>query len=678
MIPAAAVISFSYDAAAEESSMTRSSALAVLMAAVFAAIPVRGANGYPPVRMKLVTGGLTSPISLTNAADGSGRLFIVEQRGTIQVWNGSSLSQFLDITAIVLDDSSERGLLGLAFHPSYESNGFFFVKYTDNAGDGVVARYTRSAANPNVADPNSAKIILTYDQPASNHNGGELQFGANGLLYISTGDGGSGNSGNGQNLNTLLGKILRIDINTSPDTIPYTIPAGNPFVGGPEPDRDEIWHYGLRNPWRFSFDRGTGIMFIGDVGEGRREEISIAGNGVGGLNFGWNVKEGTLCFNPPTGCSSTGLTDPIIDYDRTVGTTVTGGYVYRGSRFPRLRGIYVFGDFGNGKIWGSKQSGGTWGRVDIGNLGSPFDLTTFGEGDSGELYAVQRSPGSVYLIQSVITPANFNGDLTSDNVIYRNGAWVNFSGNPGVWTGQPSPNCIPAPGDYDGDGDTDLSIFCGGAWIFFNPNGSYMKGIWTGGASGELPVPADYDGDGDDDVAVYRNGAWVRFDYNSGSQISGVFTGPGPNTTPVPMDYDGDGTADFSVYAGGAWHFYQDNGSYLKGIWTGGLPNAVPVPADYDGNGTEDVVLFSNGAWRFYNFATGLFSHGVWTGAVSFNGNPLQPAPLDFDGDGSADFTVFAGGPWHSFNDNGSYRSGIWTGGVNNDQAISRRQHTTP
>ena len=277
------------------------------------------------------------------------------------------------------------------------------------------------------------------------------------------------------------------------------------------------------------------------------------------------------------------------------------------------------------------------------------------------------------------TPVDFNGDRISDIVVYRRGAWIFYPAASGIWTGQTSTSCIPAPADYDGDGRSDFSLFCAGAWHFYRSNGSYLKGIWTGGVAGDLPVPADYNGDGRDEVVIHRRGAWVGFDYNTGQQIWSVWTGPGTaNAIPLPMDYNGDGRAEFTVYAGGAWNFYRQDGAYVKGIWTGGAAGDIPVPGDYDGNGTEDVVVFRGGAWRFYDFATGVQTRGVWTGAQSYDGAPLQPAPLDYDGDGSVDFTIYAGGPWHFYHDNGSYRNGVWIGRGTNDRALSRRQHLAP
>ena len=270
-------------------------------------------------------------------------------------------------------------------------------------------------------------------------------------------------------------------------------------------------------------------------------------------------------------------------------------------------------------------------------------------------------------------PVDFDRDEVSDAVLYRKGAWISYPASSGVWTGQTSPACIPAPGDFDGDGRTDYSMLCNGAWHFFTRTGAYMKGIWTGGVSGDVPAVADYDGDGSDDVVVYRNGAWIAYDFATSARSWSVWTGPGAGSVPLPMDHDGDGRADLSVYSNGAWHFYHRDGRYLRGIWTGGVPGDIPVPGNYDGDGDEEPVIFRGGAWIFFSVASGLQERGVWTGASGFRGAALQPAPLDYDGDGALEFTIYAGGPWHFYRDDGTYFKGLWTGGVEGDMALSRR-----
>lgn len=276
------------------------------------------------------------------------------------------------------------------------------------------------------------------------------------------------------------------------------------------------------------------------------------------------------------------------------------------------------------------------------------------------------------------TPADFNGDKISDPYLFRDGAWVNVQTNVGIWTGQQSSACFPAVGDYDGDGKKDFSLYCSGAWFIYNANGTVRTGVWTGGAAGDIPVPADYDGDGKDDMVIYRNGAWIAFDSTTGATKWTVSTGPGSGVVPVPMDYDGDGRADFTVYSHGAWYFYRRDGSLYKGIWTGGVAGDLPVPGDYDGNGVEEPVVFRGGAWMFYDLSTGSVTKGVWTGASSFLGRPLQPTPLDIDGDGKLEFGIYNGGSWVFYNADGTVRVGYWTGGVAGDQPISRRLLTSP
>ena len=334
--------------------------------------------------------GLTQPVYVTHAGDRSGRLFIVEQPGTIRiVRNGVLLtSPFLDIRSRVTA-GGERGLLSVAFHPQYRENGRFFVNYTASRPNlkTIIAEYQISQ-DPDISGT-AEKVVLTIDQPFDNHNGGQLQFGPDGYLYIGMGDGGSGGDpqGNGQNLNSLLGKILRIDINSGQ---PYAIPAENPFLN--RDGRDEIYVVGLRNPWRFSFDRLTGRLFVGDVGQNTREEIDLI---VGGQNYGWNRYEASLCFNPSSGCdtSDASFQFPIAEYGRTEGGSVTGGYVYRGKVFPELDGTYIFGDFVSGRIWALQETQfSSWSRMQL--LDAGFNISSFGEDESGEIYVVNYG-GSV-------------------------------------------------------------------------------------------------------------------------------------------------------------------------------------------------------------------------------------------------------------------------------------------
>lgn len=357
--------------------------------------------------------GLSGVVAITHAGDGSGRLFFTQQGGQIRIHNGTSVlpTDFLNIDPLVRS-GGEEGLLSTAFHPNYATNGFFFVYYTNNNGDQVIARYTRSTGNPNVADPNSAKIIITIPHPVNgNHNGGPLKFGPDGYLYAATGDGGGGGDPdeNAQDLTVLLGKQLRLDIDT---TAPYVIPPTNPFVSVPGA-RGEIWAYGLRNPWRFTFDRLTGDMFIGDVGQGAREEIDFQAAGVGGLNYGWDDMEGSLCYEPSSGCLTANRVLPILEVNHNSGDcAIVGGYRYRGTAVPSLAGKYVHSDNCTGRIRIGTQTGpNTWTQVV--DQDTPFNIYTFGEDQNGELYA--SGGGTIYRLVSAVPVVSIADRTQAEN-----------------------------------------------------------------------------------------------------------------------------------------------------------------------------------------------------------------------------------------------------------------------
>ena len=350
--------------------------------------------------------GLTLPVALAHAGDGSGRLFIVQQSGEILIWDGAQVlaTPFLDLSGVVTC-CGERGLLGLAFHPDYATNGELFVDYTRTVGaqlQSVVARYTVSAGDPDVADAGSAEILLTFDQPAANHNGGQLAFGPDGFLYVSTGDGGGGGdpNENGQDVGVLLGKILRLDVDSTPDAgLAYAVPPANPFVGVAGA-RGEIWAYGLRNPWRFSFDRQLGDLWIADVGQNLWEEVDLQpASSAGGENYGWDCREGAHPYDDPNGdsnttCPAAGFTEPVLEYAHSGGRcSLTGGFRYRGNAEPRLRGVYLFADFCTGEIFGTVPScGGGWQSRLL--LDAPFNVTAFGEDEAGEVYLTQFLGGN--------------------------------------------------------------------------------------------------------------------------------------------------------------------------------------------------------------------------------------------------------------------------------------------
>jgi len=353
--------------------------------------------------------GLSLPVFVTHAGDGSNRLFVVEQAGRIRIFqNGSLLSTpFLDIQNRVTS-GGERGLLGIAFHPDYRNNRRFFLNYTNNRPTlkTIIAEYQTSASNSNVAQT-TERVLREINQPFDNHNGGQLLFGPDGYLYIGMGDGGSGGDpqNNAQNLDSLLGKMLRIDVDGAQ---PYAIPPTNPFVN--RSGADEAWAFGLRNPWRFSFDRLTGRLFAADVGQTTREEVDIIERAG---NYGWRRYEASLCYNPTSGCENPApefpFQFPIAEYGRAEGVSVTGGYMYRGQLFPELIGTYLFSDYGSGRIWGlTETSLGTWTRTEL--FRSGLSVSSFGEDEAGEVYVVNHS-GSIHRIR-VINPQPASSRLT--------------------------------------------------------------------------------------------------------------------------------------------------------------------------------------------------------------------------------------------------------------------------
>jgi glucose/arabinose dehydrogenase len=336
------------------------------------------------------------PLGFQNAGDGSSRVFVVDQGGQIYVIeNKPSIKAgvFLDISNRIDNSGNEMGLLGLAFHPDFKKNGLFFVNYT-NSTSTVISKFKTDPSNPNRADPSSEEIILTFIQPYSNHNGGQLAFSPNdGYLYIGVGDGGSEGdpNGNGQNCSTLLGKILRIDINKKDPGLNYGIPPDNPFVNNSQGKREEIYAYGLRNPWRFSFDPQSGRLWAADVGQDMVEEIDLIDKGK---NYGWNIMEGSLCYNPSSGCNTSGLKMPVYEYRHPLGDAVTGGYVYSGQKLSVLHGAYIYGDYGTGLIWGLWYQGGN--KLQNFTLAdTKLNISSFGIDENNELY-LTAFDGKIY------------------------------------------------------------------------------------------------------------------------------------------------------------------------------------------------------------------------------------------------------------------------------------------
>jgi len=386
----------------------------VVLAVLLAGCPGGSGDGrtttsepHPAVALRLerIDAGLNLnfPLFLTAPLGDAVRLFVVEKGGVIKIVDratNSLIGTFLDVSGLV-STGGEQGLLGLAFDPQYAVNRRFYVSYTDVNGDSVIARYLANPVNPNVALTPADRIILTVAQPFANHNGGMIAFGPDNYLYIGLGDGGSGGDpGNrAQNPAELLGKLLRIDVSQAAP-VPYGIPPDNPFVGQMGA-QGEIWSIGLRNPWRYSFDRQSGDLYIADVGQGAREEVNVstsAGGAGRGANYGWKIMEGTLCFFPSSGCNMAGLALPAVEYDHTEGCSITGGYVYRGAAVPALQGTYFYADFCAGFVRSFRLVGGiVTEQADWVALRPGGNITSFGEDAAGELY-IMTSAGGLFRI----------------------------------------------------------------------------------------------------------------------------------------------------------------------------------------------------------------------------------------------------------------------------------------
>lgn len=414
--------------------------------AVLAAMHVSAAQ-WPTIVLTPVTTNLEAPSHIAHAGDGSGRLFLVEQRGRIRILQDGVLraQPFLNITNRVLY-GAERGLLSVAFPPGFAEKQYFYVNYTrTNGGPSIVSRFHVTATNANLAEPGSEERLLMVPQPFSNHNGGPLAFSPqDGYLYIGMGDGGDANDPqtNGQKKTTLLGKLLRIDVEPANGTN-YVVPADNPFAGNPA-YRPEIWALGLRNPWRFSFDRLTGDLYIGDVGQGAWEEVDFQpASSTGGVNYGWRTMEGAHCTGLDP-CNTNGLTLPVWEYSHSAGCSVTGGEVYRGKVWSVMYGAYLYADYCTARIWGLRQEGGAWTNTQL--FDASFRITTFGSDEYGELYLSDYTNGRVLRVDEIYNDSD--GDDLPD-------AWESYYGF--------STNAPPDPAaDFDGDGSPDADEYTAG------------------------------------------------------------------------------------------------------------------------------------------------------------------------------------------------------------------------
>jgi len=364
----------------------------LLCAALTLAVVTPAAAAQPQLQLSQIS-EIRGVVEIANAGDGSGRLFLVQQSGIIYANSEGLATPFLNIQTRVRDVGNEQGLLSVAFAPDYAASGYFYVWYTGSGGGMVLSRF-RVTDDPDVADPNSEQIVLIVPQPFENHNGGRLQFGPDGMLYLGLGDGGGSfdPENNGQDGSTLLGKLIRIDV--APEHVSYVIPPDNPFVGNGSV-LDEIWALGLRNPWRMAFDPATGDLFIADVGQNAREEVNFQpASSAGGENYGWDIMEGSQCSGGGN-CNQAGLTLPVAEYDHGLGCSITGGEVYRGSAYPNMVGLYFYGDYCSGRIWSLRRDGDSWISTLLAD--TPHNILTFGLGEDGSVYMASQA-GGVFLL----------------------------------------------------------------------------------------------------------------------------------------------------------------------------------------------------------------------------------------------------------------------------------------
>lgn len=608
----------------------------------------------PPltIRMQPYLTGLSLPVHVVSAKDGTNRLFVVQQRGIIKVVQPGSNTptDFINLSSVVSQSGNERGLLGLAFHPQYATNRRFFVYYT-RATDGAIeiAEYQTFSSNPNQGDPSTARPIITIPHPSfSNHNGGTIAFGPDGYLYAGTGDGGSGNdpNNNAQNINALLGKMLRIDINIPVgSTQQYLIPPTNPYVG--VAGADEIYAIGMRNPYRFSFDRGgTNQLWVGDVGQDAIEEVDIIT--LGG-NYGWRVYEGNQCTGLDSGlCIPANYLPPVFQYSSSGAgnprCSVTGGYVYRGTQNTLPFGTYLYADYCSGEIllWNNNQQQLL--------LDTSRNISSFGEDEAGELYVVGLG-GTVEKVVRARASADMDGDAKTDFSVFRpsNGTWyaLNSFDNTNEVQQFGLNGDIPTPEDFDGDNLEDIGIWrpAEGTWYYFRSSDSTV-GVTPFGLNGDIPAAGDFDGDAKADLTIFRPSTgtwWIRRTTTPNNFLAINFGLNGD--IPVQADYDADGLTDIAVFrpSSGVW-YRMNSANNTVSIGQFGLNNDIPTVGDYDADGKADLAVFrpSNNTWYLLRSTTGIL-------IMQWGASGDIPAVGDYDGDGREDIAIWrpATGTWY-------------------------------
>ena len=642
----------------------------IFLSITLLAIGISAQSPNPTIRLQPYLTGLSSPVLITSAKDGTRRMFVVQQGGTLRVvQNGSTTTtEFMNITTKVLS-GGERGLLGLAFHPQFATNGYFFVNYTRQTdGATIIARYKTTDATNALGDPNSERILMNIAQPFSNHNGGMIEFrNDNGVnnLYIGMGDGGSGNDpGNrSQNINDLLGKYLRItpDVSGNNNNPAYTVPADNPYVG--VAGADEIYAIGVRNPWRWSFDRGgTNQLWAGDVGQGSIEEVSIITRGG---NFGWRVYEGTSCTGlDPSLCNPANFVPPVLQYSSTGSRcSITGGYVYRGTQGTLPNGGYLYSDYCTGEIllWNSNQQS---------ILLSPTrNVVSFGEDDDGELYVV--SQGGTARVEKVVrakSSADFDGDLRTDLSVFRpsNGTWYIQNSSNSALRAQAfgSNGDIPTPEDFDGDNTSDIGVFrpSTGDWFYLRSSNNTFGAV-NFGSNGDIPAAGDFDGDARADVTVFRpsTGAWYRLNSSNNAFVATAFGLNGD--VPSAGDFDGDGRTDICVFrpSNGFWYRLNSSDNAFSAVNFGATTD-TPLVGDFDGDGKADQSVFrsSTGTWYILRSTSGFL-------ATNFGLSGDIPVVGDYDNDARDDVAVFrpSNGTWYASRSTSGFLAVNW--GTNGD-----------
>lgn len=664
------------------------------LTALLSAVNILGQGVAAPYTSRLQTiipsGGVISrPVLLRNAKDGSRRIFVVQQTGIIKVFQpgATTPTDFINLSSkivVPVSAGDERGLLGLTFHPQFAANGKFYVNYT-RAGDGatIVSEYrtTGGTGASNTGDIATERVLFTIPQPFSNHNGGMIEFGPDGYLYIGTGDGGSANDpgARAQNRSQMLGKMLRIDVDIPQGSpVPYLIPPTNPFTGANTTRCDngsttagnvcqEIYTYGMRNPWRWSFDRLNGQLWIADVGQGAVEEVDI---GLSGQNYGWRVYEGNSCTNLDPGlCTPANFTPPVFQYSHTGGRcSITGGYAYRGGQRQIPDGAYVYADYCTGEIW-------RWdGASQILMQDTPRNVIGFGEDEGGEVY-VCYSNGQIDKFIRARASADFDGDFKTDVSVFRpsEGVWyINHSSN-GTFRvqGFGLTGDVPTPEDFDGDSISDIAVFrpSNGTWYQYLSSNNTVS-ILQFGANGDIPVAGDYDGDAKADFTVFRpsTGVWYRFNSSNGGVVIQQFGLT--NDVPTAGDYDGDGRYDIAVWrpSDGVWYRLNSSNGGFSAVGFGSNGD-IPVQGDFDGDFKTDQAVFrpSTGTWYSFNSANSSVSINGW------GSNGDIPVTGDYDGDGKDDIGVFrpSTGVWYIVrSSNASFL--ITQFGINNDLPTPR------